>query len=403
MRKLLLLLLAVGTSIGVSAQLISKDAARIQKADLTNVQPKKFGNDAKVQKWQNTLTKMNVKKEGEPSICGPYIYNEIRDDISVSKVDTIKAENLVDTDGTVYNVALRIPGYIFDDFYGTWDEETGILTVPSWQIIYSKETNGEYDCALAGFAGEDYVDAFHYQLQEDGSLELQEDGLSLVIVEEGHQYYGYYILMTEGTRYLKSNAKQISFMNDGSGWPKGDDPNYVDIAFVEDWETSFNVYNFCGYGCVAFNVNEDLTVSVAPGQIVDDYDYTAWGERNGYPYEFGFFMPVAVDVDDDGYLVPNEERPIEGTIEEGYIVALDGYLAIMTHYIQNVGCLRDAYHVNWMLGLDEGQFTAGVREVTASRAERIKNTRTYNLMGQQVDNRTAKGLLIRNGKKYIVK
>ena len=403
MRKLLLLLFAVGCSVAVSAQFISHEAARVQKAQLTNVQPQKLSDNVKVQKWQNTLTKQKVKKEGEASVCGQYIYNEIRDDISVSSTDEIKPADLVDADGTVYNVALRIPGYVFDDFYGSYDEATGIITVPSWQIIYSKETNGSYDCAISGFAGEDYTDEFHFVKQEDGSLELQEDGLTVVIVEEGHQYYGYYIFMSEATRYLKSNAKQISFMNDGNGWPQGDDPNYVDIAYVEDWDTSFNVYNFCGYGCVAFNVNEDLTVSVAPQQIVSDYDYTAYGEKLGYPYDFGFYMAVAVDVNEEGYLVANEERPIEGKIEDGYIVSLDGYLAIMTHYIQNVGCFRDAYHYGWMLGLDEGQFTAGVREVTSSRAERIKNTRTYNLMGQQVDNRTAKGLLIRNGKKFIVK
>ena len=57
--------------------------------------------------------------------------------------------------------------------------------------------------------------------------------------------------------------------------------------------------------------------------------------------------------------------------------------------------------------LNTGNFlaagTTGIEEIGVTREEKIKNTKTYNLMGQQVNRATAKGLLIRDGKKYINK
>ena len=54
---------------------------------------------------------------------------------------------------------------------------------------------------------------------------------------------------------------------------------------------------------------------------------------------------------------------------------------------------------NYLLG---GNGT-GIDNVSTTLAERVKNSKTYNLMGQQVNRMESKGLLIRDGKKYIKK
>ncbi len=51
----------------------------------------------------------------------------------------------------------------------------------------------------------------------------------------------------------------------------------------------------------------------------------------------------------------------------------------------------------------DGHFITGIKDVNVALEEKGKNSKTYNMMGQQVNAATAKGLLIRNGKKFIKK
>ncbi|MDY4731211.1 MAG: hypothetical protein SO294_02005, partial [Prevotella sp.] len=65
------------------------------------------------------------------------------------------------------------------------------------------------------------------------------------------------------------------------------------------------------------------------------------------------------------------------------------------------------YSMGWFGGvtisLDKDfQITAGIENVNNTVESKIKNAKTFNIMGQRV-NSNAKGLIIRDGKKFLKK
>lgn len=393
--------MVVAFSMSAAAQVtVSRQQAPV---DLSQVVPQKSNlkmTDDVLKMTSKKFVKQQVvaKAEEENSIYGAYIFNEMRDDISCSALDTLVAIDVTDADNYKYNVQFNWPGYRFDPIVGNFDASTQTLTIPSGQVIFKSD---DYEAAFFGFAENQYVNEVHMKLNEDGSFEMEEDGWQMVIVTEGHKFEGYYIVSGNDERLLKPNARQGAYSTLSGGWPEGDEYDYIAPAYVEDWGESVNVFNFCDYGQVAIDINEDLTVSLAPGQIVDNVNYT---EVNpSYGFDFGYFKVVALD-ENETSLVHNGERAIVGVLS-GNRIMLDGYFSIRTNYMPNVGCVSYGNFVYWQVMLSNGNFQAdGIEEVTASREEIVKNTKTFNLMGQQVNRAdAAKGMLIRGGKKYIKK
>lgn len=95
---------------------------------------------------------------------------------------------------------------------------------------------------------------------------------------------------------------------------------------------------------------------------------------------------------------------IKGTIS-GNTITFDNIFINCSDLTEDGYGLFDGYYrLGSTITLNEGNYTAtGIEEIGVTREEKIKNTKTYNLMGQQVNRATAKGLLIRDGKKYIKK
>ena len=178
---------------------------------------------------------------------------------------------------------------------------------------------------------------------------------------------------------------------------------------MEDYEVAVNVYGWLGT-MLAINIAEDLTCSIATGAPVADLVIS---EDDGYYWNAGMIVLYGY------YLEPDKENPeikyirmdeqaeyLYGKLEGDTITfpiictaSQFGGTGDYEGYYYGLNRYRDVRIV-----LDNGvHFTAGIKEAGMTREQKIKSTKTFNLMGQQVNRDATKGLLIRDGKKYIKK
>jgi len=328
--------------------------------------------------------------------------------------------NVQDEDGNIYDVAIKNfggqdGGYKTERdgeelIYGRYDAENNTIIVPSGQFIYLVGGEGfdfTYECYLYGWDKDDKgLEEFVFEIDDEGNIETNVATYQ-VLFEDPDDGNTYFLFMGSEPRFVPVNAVQTGYTTRSDAWAFDlDEP-----AAVEDFEYSVNILNFCGNNMVTAEIDDDLSVTFPLNQIVGDYDYTAWGKNNGYPYDFGFYQALlCVVVDDEGHISADYDNPITGHIE-GNTMYLDD-MVIQTNFIENVGCLRDAYFSEYTLTLDNGNFSivgddpqveTGIENFNNTREYKIKNTPTYNLMGQQVNRKDVKGLMIRDGKKYIAK
>ena len=157
-------------------------------------------------------------------------------------------------------------------------------------------------------------------------------------------------------------------------------------------------------GCLSLDVNEDGTVSLAMGQPMADLGFNTQEDIDN----FGKYLCIrGVDLKGDGISTNLDKETSVGTIS-GNTITITEY----TRMTSLISPDQRWYTGNWYadgmtITLNTGNFkgaqTNGIEVVKPTLEERAKNSKTYNLMGQQVNRATAKGLLIRDGKKYINK
>ncbi len=348
-------------------------------------------------------------------------YTNTNDGINRCSVVEFIEANVEDDEGNVYNVGIKNFGgqdgnYYSDNegeeiIYGQYNAEDNTIIVPAGQYIYlvgGKNYDYAYDCYLYGWDKDDeFLEEFVFEIDEDGNIESNV-AVYQALFDDPDDGETYYMFMGSEPRFLKVNAVQTGYSTRSGAW----DFDLDEPAAVEDFEYSINIMNFCGNNLITADIEDDLTVTFPTNQIVGDYDYTAWGQRYGYPYDFGYYQALSVDVDEEGYISANYEDPIIGRIEGNTLYVDD--ICIQTNYIENVGCLRDGYFADYELTLDEGNFSivgdvgenpieTGIENFNTTREYKIKNTNTYNLMGQQVNRKQVKGIMVRDGKKYIAK
>lgn len=165
-----------------------------------------------------------------------------------------------------------------------------------------------------------------------------------------------------------------------------------------------NVYGFCGLGCVALDIDDELNVSISAGQpiyvnpnVTTEEDIATYGQ---------YFYVVGCNIVGTS-LIPDYNKVVPGKLS-GNTITLSEYLLFRSRNdAEDMGYSLGAVADGLTITLNDGNFlaagTTGIEEIGVTREEKIKNTKTYNLMGQQVNRATAKGLLIRDGKKYIKK
>lgn len=335
---------------------------------------------------------------------------------------TLEEANVQDPDdGTVYNVKVNnLGGYVFS-MYGRYDAEAHTLTIPSWQVVYNHSTEG--DCAIAGYTGEQYDDNIILEEDENGNFTMTNDGWNIIIVNEESAYYGYYILENSETEFYKPNAMCSFMAPSNSGYKE-----ISGTAYVEDYGEQLLVYGMFSYAgdasITAIDMQENGIALIASDQQVDSEDQSDYVKENyGADGDFSYlrFVPWLVKTDEkdddgeyiydyatvediDGALAYAYHNPLPCLINNDKTSLYSPYLfTFATAYVAGVGALNYGEFYDLTLTLTEGTFNINVTAINeVNTVKKTAAAKTYNMMGQEVG-KDAKGLLIRDGKKFVVK
>jgi hypothetical protein len=343
---------------------------------------------------------------------------------NADKVIKVPIDTLGNTEDVKCNVVLKnhFGNYYCNEYYGIAEttDEGSYIYFPGDQVFYQADGISESRTE------------YHYNIYMYGIV-LSEDGQRIedlynptFVEDEGVYYCNAPILgMYYEDRITGDGLGWGAFIYDdrmcpsnctNSHWYWGTNPakediqiDVVDRGFMEDYEVAVNVYGWLGT-MLAINIAEDLTCSIATGAPVADLVIS---EDDGYLWNAGMIVLYGY------YLEPDEEDPeikyirmdeqaeyLYGKLEGDTITfpiictaSQFGGTGDYEGYYYGLNRYRDVRIV-----LDNGvHFTAGIKEAGMTREQKIKSTKTFNLMGQQVNRDATKGLLIRDGKKYIKK
>lgn len=282
---------------------------------------------------------------------------------------------------------------------GEYNAEEGRLSIPVAQLCYNHETYGRF--VFYGIDMEDNIiqgeeEALTYILDEESGIFMCEQaGYALWMYDyvdaEGNE--GAWWIVKYDTGLMPQNANSTYYKSEDSGWNPYDQP----VAVVDN-EVSVDIYGVCGFGMMSVEVNEDLTVTIPCHQPL----YWA-GSQYG-----GTFDYIACPVQDGKISRDYSVDSVTGFISGNKLYFVDPETE-QYHYFSIAAPADEegrAYATGWYTALvvellNENTFLAGID--TPTLEERIKNTKTYNLMGQQVNRDSFKGLMIRDGKKIVKK
>lgn len=319
----------------------------------------------------------------------------------------------ISVEGNKVKVAPSVSGNI--SIEGTYDAATGVVTLPQQDLGTYTDTRGTFSFQLWSIVQK--ADGYYYSsdpvtfdVDDNGAWSLNQAAycirISAFTPAEGSQYTeadmkGKNWTASWETRFMPINGAQKGFTMGNSTGKKWAEYNYP--VAIEDLEYSVNVFNFSNMGCLGIDVNEDGTVSVAMGQPMMDL-----GLGDDEAAIYGKYLCVyGVDLEGQSMKSNNDKETTAGTIS-GNTITITEYFRINSLWdAEGSGYAENWYADGTTITLNEGNYllggTAGIDEVKPTLEERAKNAKTYNLMGQRVNQTTAKGLLIRDGKKYIKK
>ena len=345
------------------------------------------------------------------------IYNAADDDQAIVYPNTFTEVNEVDGDVT-YNVYINgFSKYVFK-VYGIYDATAGTLTVPVGQVVWDNP-DAYGACAIFGYnENDEYFSDLVFQEDNEGNFELTNDGYEVVIVNEESQWYNYYIVDETEVMYYKPNAT-FTYQAPTSTSYK----SVTGSAYVEDYGEELNVYGLFSYvgdaSITSIQLNADGEARIYSDQQVDSEDQSDYVKENyGVEGDFGyirFVMWLNVVSEDEIYLA-TEDTP-DANLAYGYSAYLPGKVdeskakidfspyifTFATAYVNGVGALNYGQFKGLNIELTNGktfEIVTGINNVKADTAN--KTAKTYNLMGQEV-NANTKGLIIRDGKKFVNK
>ena len=272
-----------------------------------------------------------------------------------------------------------------------------------------------------------FMNGVAFDVEDDGTLSLITDTET-----EGEEVCGFYNYLVD---YEKGGAWNFGFDlevfvpnatmsysttgqglgGNGSGWAEVEKRIYV-----EDWGSALTVHNFLGLCPISVDVEGD-NASIKYGQQLDDHDYSTEETAFGYMklvgcategtsvkrnYDAKALNGFATKTGYDFFKTEHREAwtDDEGDHKEGnYFVDDDPdyirYFAVATTPNEQGGAYSMGWCCNLYIDIDEKVIAEGINEVNAaSKSSKM----TYNLMGQKV-NGAVKGLVIRDGKKFVVK
>ena len=452
-KNLLIVIAALFVAIGANAQ--AKKMIGVQKpvcvAEQVNVQPKQMKADFKAPLAMKADKNINFRR-AVADIEGTYIleYKNWDRDFTESTTFTIQPESgtieldQYDKDETTgqyptfdYNVKLIDFTYEGAVAYGYYDEEANQIVIPVQTIVAEKGSYGRIVFSALVLDKNDAPLAYGYPMvlnvYADGTIEIDEDDFTEEAAEnpdfEGAYIGGFYNILPDyeaqpnaawnygfEAETFTPNALlgdvEVHIVSGAWGdWTRTKHPVYV-----EDFDTEIVVHNFFGLCPISISVDGDKAGIATPVRVMD-YDYADEGEDPNYIQIWQW------DANFENIINPGL---ITGNIsdEDGmrYIEFYDTeYKEAWTdesgeheagNYIINDYTKWFMVHSNWG---DNGAYwwgearnvyiaipteTTGISEL--KNDGRQQTSKAYNLMGQEV-NAAAKGLVIKNGKKMIVK
>ena len=382
------------------------------------------------------------RAEGTASIEGSYILDaqNFAGDFIESTMFNITAEegtiNLDQYEGAPefnYNVVLTDFTYTGATVYGNYNEEYGAIEIPV-QTIFTHATYKEIVISGGYRSGENNI-GYGKELilidNGDGTMSVDPDAeeegeqettgyvnfipnyVDPETKEEGGLWnYGFDIQMMKPNGTMKYATTSAAFGGTGDGWA-----NAQADVYIADYGSEWAVSNFIGTEQVSISLENDGTCSMELGNIAFDYKQ---------PDPYGYYRFVGITIDGK-YLVRNYDKTVfngfwnEGTMEffkteykdawtdeEGEHDAGDYYVDDDDDYVRYiaVATANDETGAAYVLGYvcniiiqKNADDSEGITTVNANS----KSTKTFNLMGQQVSRANAKGIVIRDGKKLMVK
>ena len=339
-----------------------------------------------------------------------------------------------------YNVKLVGFGATRSTIYGSYDEETSSIYLPVQTAFTYTKDEVDYPVVFTGLVqdADGNPVSYGYEMEllfdeEDGAVEIYEGDFEEEIeegdMEEGCYIGGYWYVMPT---YLSSSGNPMAYTYgfdievfipnatleatevhiESGAWGSWKRKEY-DVC-VEDYGSEMVVHNFFNLIPLSMTVDGDK-VSVATPVKAIDYDYAGEGEEPNYiqiwQWDENFeniLNPGAItgtiEQYEDGKLIRfyDTEYREAWTDEYGDHEAGNYYITDYTKWFM----VHSTWGENGAYWWGEARYVDifipnegdGIENVNANTKNSYK---TFNLMGQQVKN--AKGIVIRDGKKVIVK
>lgn len=394
MKKVLLFVCAAVASISVNAQQeVNFDKTQSKGIELKKeIRPIK---DSKIKVSSEIFSSVkdfsNIKKSlkapAQNDIYGNYVEDHLKGDVlHVCNAATVQK---YEEEGKEYVNLILDNGYA--DIVGTYDAATGKITC-SAQVCHKHETYGQF--AFYGYdaATDKLLMEVTFTVDNEKNISLDQDAYYIMLIDEG-DYKGYGWDGIHTSTFLSLENGKFSYDMAGSEWTA-----LTDKVSIEDYEYSLNVHNFIN-STVSIDINDDLTVSMPTNQPIMETS------KNADKEVYGDYINIAgARLEGSSIYKDYDATEVKGVLKDNTITF--DYFTLASKADADGGSYG-AFIRKATLTLNDGNFlaagTTGIEEIGVTREEKIKNTKTYNLMGQQVNRATAKGLLIRDGKKYINK
>lgn len=424
MRNLLLFACMAAFSVSASAQ-VKNEASYLSKMN-TVCSPLRMETRSMVSgsKAAKPSVKKVMKAGESDGIYGQYIMSSnglsngpsFCDNVTLEKVDTLIKVN--DTDeGTQCNVKFVCEGSsITYSYCGVYDEAKKTITCPALQYMASytnTSTKVTYQMYLATLEGESLDDLnkvsvtdspLTYTIDDDGNMTLDQLGIYMGIVD----VEGYWTAWCS-QEFKKANAvSTYTIYKEDCETP----------VYIEDYGTGYNIYNFLqmadgnayGFGAiVGVDINDNGYLTMDANQNIWDAENlfgSSWTEEMGeYFVNYGITFGTG---EYEGYVM--RDTDLENGVDyaeysqDGTAIGFYSF-PVLSMPVTDPTTQEVGYYGTWAsdvtITLNNGSF-AGIKDVTANKTLNQKDTKCYNALGQQVS-ANAKGLVIRNGKKFYNK
>jgi len=418
MKKLLLSIAVVMTAMAANAQkTVSLDIPMIQKAAMTTTV-----NGSTSIALQNNFSQM---KKAEAADAVEFIdygvdWADDPDETAVADCSTVTINYTGETEayeGTDCKVGTVELGSA--EWKVLVAEDMSKVIIPCGQTV-TNDYATQYGCEFLMMGI--YIDeeAQKMMITEEGAIVYEESaetaglyectsGIGWFVYMSGGDYDGYCWSRKFYSTFLLPNGVENGSLGK-SGWTE-----YTNPVFIEDLGDEVNIYNFFGTSNLNIIV-EDGEVYIPMLQNVGVTNSNVDQDTYGY-----FYRLLGCSVTDDGYLHIEEDKeytmgvfgeldtdadgnPVLNDSEKTILTdpTTDGYMGIFSSFDADGKGYYMGYLHSISFTLNEGVYscfdTDGIKNVTAS----AKDNKCYNAMGQQV-NMNTKGIVIRNGRKFINK